>query len=569
MLALYCAVVGVVLPFHQPWGDEAQAWLIARDTSVWEMIRHRLHYEGAPPLWHLLLHAFHIVGGPYAAIGWFGAIFAVVGIFVMLRWSPFPLVIRGLLPFTFFMAYQYAVVARSYVLFPLLVFGLCALYGKPHRIVWFAVVAGLLANLSMQGVIVASLLGCLYLVDVIRERGLRALRHWPGLRVAAATYLVMTGLAVYTALPAPDVNFIAGNATRSNGMMHRIAEQIVGESPNLFQRPAPLDPWFPLDPEPPQPEFSHAPGQWLAWYINHRPQLNELGDRGPQTFVQARLEDLLSFASQATWPLSTSNLLACVFLLLLVAWLRARRSLSLLVPWIALIIMGQMLWVTDHHVGMLLVVLLAAMWVGYKRDAEAARLPRGLEPSMTAVFALILLLQVGWTVHCARAEMRGPYDPGPETARFLKAHPVNSTAGFHFWSASVQPYFASQPFYNQRTQYWLWSWNTDSDPYYRTVVAERPDRIVYSIEFPGDGQMRNQWVPIGQIPTEEQMRTLPWDQLYLYFKLHGYVETHRFCGSRFARLKTSFIACDVILEPSGPDPLAKENIKYANPDDEE
>src|SRR5207302_6633519 len=125
VLTLYCAVLAVVLPAHEPWSDEAQAWLLARDNSTWELIRHRLHYEGAPALWHLLIKAFQHAHGTFSGFGWFGAAFSIVGVYVFLRWSPFPAIIRALLPFTYFIQYQYAVIARSYVLFPLLVFALC------------------------------------------------------------------------------------------------------------------------------------------------------------------------------------------------------------------------------------------------------------------------------------------------------------------------------------------------------------------------------------------------------------------------------------------------------------
>ena len=55
VLAAYVIVVGTVMCFHEPWFDEAQAWLIARDCSWWEMILERPHYEGHPPLWWMML----------------------------------------------------------------------------------------------------------------------------------------------------------------------------------------------------------------------------------------------------------------------------------------------------------------------------------------------------------------------------------------------------------------------------------------------------------------------------------------------------------------------------------
>jgi hypothetical protein len=105
-LALFVLVAAIAVHYHEPWDDEAQAWLIARDNSVWQIVRYRLHYEGAPPAWHLLLHAFHNVGGTYAGIGWLSMVAAAGGVYVWLRWSPFPAVLRFLVPFTFFFAYQ-------------------------------------------------------------------------------------------------------------------------------------------------------------------------------------------------------------------------------------------------------------------------------------------------------------------------------------------------------------------------------------------------------------------------------------------------------------------------------
>lgn len=566
VLAGYCALVAAIIPFHEPWGDEAQAWMIARDSSVWQLIRYRLHYEGAPPLWHLLLHWFYEIGGRYGGIDWFGAVFAAAGVFVLLRWSPFPLVVRCLLPFTFFLAYQYAVISRGYVLFGLLVFGLCALYGERRRVAWFAVVAGLLADLSMQGIVFSSVLSLLYLWDMYAART-REPMPWRSVRNALLVFVPMAALACYTALPAPDVNFIAGNAT-SGGFIHGLAEQWIGYSPRLYATDAPQDPWRAPDPERPEPSLSRAPGQWLAWYVDQRPVMSARGDRAQETFLQHRLEDFFSVISQATWPIANSNLLACAFLAAIVLWLWKRRGLRLLVPWGVLLIMGQVLWSTDHHMGMILIVLLAALWLGYKR-APSVSGPLWLDRTFTALFVTVLVLQVAWTGYCADRDIHEPYDPAKATAAYMKAHPVARTAAFHFWSVAVQPYFARNPFYNLPTRYWLWAQPADPDPYYRTAVAQHPDRIIYTAEFPGFGQMRNQWVPIGRTMSKEQMRDLDWDYLLKYFQAHGYEETHRFCGTRFSRFSSSFIQCDLVLEPVLPDQLKEQDAEYANPDDSE
>lgn len=62
---MYAVVVIVVMCFHEPWFDEAQSWLIARDCSWHDLLLVRPHYEGHPPLWWLLLAIPARLGVPY------------------------------------------------------------------------------------------------------------------------------------------------------------------------------------------------------------------------------------------------------------------------------------------------------------------------------------------------------------------------------------------------------------------------------------------------------------------------------------------------------------------------
>lgn len=553
VLALYCSLLAVAIPKHEPWSDEAQAWLLAHDNSLWQIVRYRLHYEGAPPLWHIILKIFQHAGGSYAGMAWLGAALAAAGVFVMLRWSPFPLVIRVLLPFTFFFAYQYAVIARSYNAFPLIAFSLCALYGRRSRLLWFALVAGLLANIAMQGAELAAGLSLLYAWDLYRSRRRADAPSRKRLLSAVAIYAAMAAVGFYAAIPAPDVNFAVTGATGS-GKVHRLLVRVIGETrPMISPLPPRPAPYVPPIPEDPMPSLRHSPAAWVAWQIDHRPHDARGFQSGDETATQSAAEFFLSFLSEATWPLSTSNVLACVFLALLCLWLRARRSLRFILPWIALMLIGLVVWVADHHMGMIFTALLAAIWIAAARNPWNGDSTR-LDLAFTSVFALMLALQIGWTASCIRRDLRGNYDPGRETAAWLHAHPVPRTAAFNFWSTSIQPYFARNPFFNLPTRYRLWSWNANPDFYYQEIVDQHPDRIVYSAEFPGPGLMRNQWAPMSGTITPKRMATMPWDQGIFYFHTHGYVETHRFCGKRFSRLSYSYINCDLILEPVKPVP---------------
>lgn len=65
VLLIYSVMLIAVICFHEPWYDEAQSWLIARDASFREMLVKIPHYEGHPPLWWLILAVPAKLGMPY------------------------------------------------------------------------------------------------------------------------------------------------------------------------------------------------------------------------------------------------------------------------------------------------------------------------------------------------------------------------------------------------------------------------------------------------------------------------------------------------------------------------
>lgn len=87
----YVVVIVCVMAFHEPWFDEAQSWLIARDASFRDILLLRPHYEGHPPLWWLMLAIPAKLGVPYE-IGLKGVqlVCAAVMAWLLVFRSPFP-----------------------------------------------------------------------------------------------------------------------------------------------------------------------------------------------------------------------------------------------------------------------------------------------------------------------------------------------------------------------------------------------------------------------------------------------------------------------------------------------
>ncbi|MDQ6677717.1 MAG: hypothetical protein M3Z09_10525 [Acidobacteriota bacterium] len=188
----YAALAASTILKHEPWADEAQAWLLARDSSLPALWSHLLHYEGTPGLWHTLLFALTRLHMPYAGLSFFSGLLGLAAACLVFRCSPFPFAIRLALPFTYFLAYQYCVVARSYSLLPVLLFAAAALYRSRGGHPWvYTALLCLLAAVSVHGLVLSA--------------GLAATswrRRWLLVYAAAAA------LCAWAAWPAQDVTFV-------------------------------------------------------------------------------------------------------------------------------------------------------------------------------------------------------------------------------------------------------------------------------------------------------------------------------------------------------------------------
>lgn len=117
---LYIAIIAIVMCFHEPWFDEAQSWLIARDSPIASIFSIRTHYEGHPPFWNLLLAIAAKSGVPYEfGIKGIQLICAsLLGAWLIFK-SPFKhasSLATFLIPFTYFVCFQYGVTSRPYAL---------------------------------------------------------------------------------------------------------------------------------------------------------------------------------------------------------------------------------------------------------------------------------------------------------------------------------------------------------------------------------------------------------------------------------------------------------------------
>lgn len=161
----------VMYYFHEPWYDEIQAWMVASDASFYEMIFELPQYEGHPPFWTLFLALFAKAGVPME-IGLriptllFGAGAAWLVIFK----APFKRWIRCLIPFNYFLFYQYTVICRPYSLM-FLGFVLAAFFYKErnHKPIRYLLALFVLCMSSAYGILFAGMLCLVWTWEIIKE----------------------------------------------------------------------------------------------------------------------------------------------------------------------------------------------------------------------------------------------------------------------------------------------------------------------------------------------------------------------------------------------------------------
>ena len=199
-LGVYALLVFGIIPFHEPWRDEAQSWLIARDLPLGGILR-QMGYEGTPGLWHLLQAPLAKSGLPFTSLLVLNAAVACAAVALLLFRAPFRPWQKAAFAFSFVMLAELGVVARNYGLAALLLFSAAALFpARARRPLLYATAVALLANsfTTMSGV--AMLLFALFALETWRAALERP-------RILAAWGIMAAGiaLAALQVRPPPDV----------------------------------------------------------------------------------------------------------------------------------------------------------------------------------------------------------------------------------------------------------------------------------------------------------------------------------------------------------------------------
>jgi hypothetical protein len=397
VLGTWIAIVSFTLHYHERWADEAQAWLIARDLPLSRIWFYELRYEGSPGLWHTILwiaqHVFHL---RYDSIGFIGMAGATAGVALLIFKAPFPRYIRWPLAFTYFMIYQYAVIARPYTLLPLLAFAAAILFKDllhPERM---TIVLVLLANLSLHGTILAGCFGLAYVIDALKARDTLDARVWRKYWISIAVILATFAFIVMILKPTPDVEeFVVKRE------LARLPPAVQAQFPDAARKLTTI-----------------LSGAFLDWVVP-----------------------------------------SAVFVLLAGSWCLVRRRLlvfTLLVG--SMLGLYAVIHGAAHHQGTAFIAMICALWIAWPDSNERIVFPSHDKWALAGMIILLLCLcalNIWDSAVVINRERLYPYSGAEDAAKYLRAVGADRGPifGYLFGMVAVQAYFDHNILANVPTTY--------------------------------------------------------------------------------------------------------------------
>ena len=408
VFAVYLAVVIVTMAFHEPWFDEAQSWLIARDCPYRDLLLVRPHYEGHPPLWWLLLSIPAKLGVPYEwGLKGVELVCSALMCGLLVFRAPLPRLAVALLPFTYFLCYQYGVTSRPYALMCCALFVIAACWKSRDEHPWRLTAAFvLLCCTSSYGIALACAFALVWMVRAIRgATGRPAVRD--GLfgdpaRFAAWMVLLAVGL-VLTACVLPRSDTFG-------------AVQDPGGNPPIAQ-------------------FA------LFWTV--LPAESMFTAFAGDVSLHGLHMGVLAIALCVALSLAIWSVLARVAL--------RRKNLDLLLVTYVLLSLCATKYFSMHHIGIIFALFVVQLWINVQDKALGIAdipLPTPLSRSLRAACAthavrvahiariaivVALLPSLVWTAAAIACDIRYDYSAGRALATFVRNNNLEHDRWVSFW----------------------------------------------------------------------------------------------------------------------------------------
>ena len=230
ILLIYTAFSFLLILVHEPWRDEAQFWLLARDASLPEILGN-ISKEGIPPLWQLILKPFVLLGLPYyPTMDLISFVLVAAAAWIFVKKAPFQRFVKYILLFSPVFIYCYSTISRSYALMPIIVVLLAIVYPKrlQRPVIYGLLLAALFeVHVFLWGMIAA--LAFEFLIATIQAyKKDRSIKHAARSLTAAIPMLIVGLQYLIYFYPGAKASNTLGNFTLQTNLLNTFYQLILG-----------------------------------------------------------------------------------------------------------------------------------------------------------------------------------------------------------------------------------------------------------------------------------------------------------------------------------------------------
>ena len=397
VFGLYVVLLSYTVAHHELWGDELQAWNIAKASASFPDLLVNTRFEGHPPAWFALLWAISKYTHNLAYVQAAQVVIACTVVFLVIFFAPFPLLTRLLIPFGYYFLFEYGVFSRNYMIGVLPAFCICLIMRKNFRyktLLYYALLL-LMACTHLLAIPVAAGLHVYYLGMLI------------GQRQKTATVALHTLLGIVAFLPA--AYFIFPPSDSQINVRFWIDRWNVHQLTAFIQ--APLQAFIPM------------PAWWHYQFWN------------TEVFTEAKNNH--SLFRLLNWPISIATVAAAIYVLK-----RNRNSLLMFVTCFLLtfiIAVAVFPLSSARYAGFIFIGFMAAYWL-YCYEALPSRVGQWLVNGL-------LMVQLAGGIFAVSKDIRFPFSNLYRVNELLQDVPPGKRAVCDYWSLNSIASFAGKPFY--------------------------------------------------------------------------------------------------------------------------
>ena len=401
VFAIYIVLLSVVSSFHETWGDEAQAWVIARDCTFKEILFEIGHLEGHPPLWWLYLSVFAKTGFPYEiGIKAAAIILNAISAYLIIFKAPFHRIFNYSIPFTYFIFYQYGVISRCYS-FLILGFILCGInYNRKSKESFKMVLSLLLLCMSgAYGLIFAFGISLIWVYEII--------------------------------LPIINKKKTCSNKVGLTGYFIKIKNELFALTFLLISAVITLWQIMP---------YENTSGIYLENY-------NSLAFRLIYTFLILPADSLV-FSSYwgenylGAYDISVTIMIMGAFIWLIILFVLLTRNEArgyrklLLLPYFIFSAICANLYMYSHHIGIFALFILFWLWTCFSRDPQNIAQEKNwlingdgklLYDSEWMIFAFMIIMPLSWSISSSYEDIIHNYTDSKEVIDFLNKYELTDS----------------------------------------------------------------------------------------------------------------------------------------------